>query len=227
VNIYGASPGKVQVIPAGVDTNLFYPADEQTARRKLGLGGGRIILFAGRVEPIKGIDVLLRAVALLGNEEGSRLIIVGGDLEGSDEVLRLRSLACELGIVDRVIFWGAVEQEKMPLFYNAANVCVIPSLHESFCLVALEAMACGTPVVASRVGGLMTTIRDGETGFLVREHSPAAFAGYLALILNNRILEKALGEAGRASVQEYQWSGIAGKVFDVYQQVTQTRCQAD
>jgi len=225
INIYGANPGRVLVIPGGVDTNLFHPGDKLKARRELGLGDEKILLFAGRIEPIKGIDILLRAVASLGNSRQLRLLIVGGDLEGNEEVLRLRSLAGELGIGDRVIFWGTVTQEKMPLFYNAANVCIVPSLHESFCLVALEAMACGTPVVASRVGGLMTTIKDGETGFLVGERSPEAFSGRLELLLNNERLEQAMGSAGRAAAMRYPWSTITGQVLGVYWQMINTRCR--
>lgn len=225
VEIYGANPERVMVIPGGVDTDLFHPVDQAQARRELGLGDGKILLFAGRIEPIKGIDILIRAMALIKGNKGLRLLIVGGDLDGNTEVSRLRSLAGTLGINDRVRFWGAAEQDRMPLFYNAADICVIPSLHESFCLVALEAMACGTPVVASRVGGLMTTIRDGKTGFLVRELVPEAFAERLELILGNEGLAQRLGNAGHITADEYKWSAIAGKLLSVYEQTINTLCK--
>jgi D-inositol-3-phosphate glycosyltransferase len=225
INIYGARPERVQVIPGGVDVDLFRPMDKQKARSELGLSDGKILLFAGRVEPIKGVDILLHAIASLKGKKELHLLIVGGDLDGNGEVSRLRSLAGELDISDRMTFWGSVEQEKMPLFYNAVDICVVPSLHESFCLVSLEAAACGTPVVASRVGGLMTTVRDGETGFLVSERSPEAFAGRLELILDNAGLAEAMGKAGRASAMEYQWSTIAEAMLRVYRQMIDTECK--
>jgi D-inositol-3-phosphate glycosyltransferase len=226
VNICGAQVDRVQVIPGGVDTDLFHPMDRQQARLALGLDYGKILLFAGRVEPIKGVDTLLRTMAMLKNTAGLQLLIVGGDSDGNGELARLHSLAGETGISDRVIFRGAVEQEQMPLFYNAADVCVVPSLHESFCLVALEAASCGTPVVASRVGGLMTTVRDGETGFLVDPHSPEAFAGRLELLLANAGLKEAMGKAGRAAAMRYQWSMVAERILAVYRQLLCTHCMA-
>ena len=158
-----------------------------------------------------------RAWSLEGRE--LRLLILGADLEGGGEIARLRSLAGELGISDRVTFWGAVEQGRLPLFYSAADICVVPSFHESFCLVALEALACGTPVVASRVGGLATTIRDGETGYLIGELSPEAFAQRLELLLGDEGLMVKMGDAGRASVMRYSWSAIADEVLGLYEEL--------
>jgi D-inositol-3-phosphate glycosyltransferase len=217
VNLYGASRDRILVIPAGVDTDLFRPIDKQESRSLLGLGKGKTMLFAGRIEPIKGIDVLLGAVQSLNNgDENVRLLIVGGDLEGNGEVARLRSEVYRMGIADRVTFYGAAEQDKMPLFYNAADVCVVPSLHESFCFVALEAMACGTPVVASKVGGLKTTIEDGKTGYLVAEHSSRAFAHSVKRILEDGDLQHEMGKAARNRALQFRWSTVAEKMLVTY-----------
>jgi D-inositol-3-phosphate glycosyltransferase len=217
VRIYGAQPAKIKVIPCGVDLNLFHPLDKEKARSELGLlDHSKILLFAGRIQPFKGTDILLRAVASFEDKDDLRLLILGGDLESASEVARLRSLSGELGIGDKVTFFGAVEHGMMPLFYCAADVCVVPSYHESFGLVALEALACSTPVVASRVGGLATIIRDGETGCLIDELSHEAFARRLELLLGDEELRRRMGEAARSSVMKYTWSKVAGQVLRVY-----------
>jgi len=219
--IYGAQPERVQVIPGGVDLELFHPVDREKARNELGLPGrSGILLFAGRIQPFKGIDILLRAVACLEDRDDLCLIILGADSESDGEVARLRALAGELGIMDKVTFLGAVEHGKMPLFYSAADVCVVPSYHESFGLVALEAMACGTPVVASRVGGLATIIEDGETGYLIDGLSHEAFAQRLELLLDNEELRRQMGDAAHLSVMKYAWSVVAGQVLRVYEELT-------
>jgi D-inositol-3-phosphate glycosyltransferase len=149
------------------------------------------------------------------------------DLEGNVEVARLRSVAYQMGIADRVTFFGAVEQDKMPLFYNAADVCVVPSLHESFCFVALEAMSCGTPVVASKVGGLKTTIDDGRTGYLVADHSPDAFAHNIELILGNGDLQREMGKAARTRAMQFRWSSVAERVLEAYGQTVSLRTSVE
>jgi len=214
VRLYGANRDRVEVIPCGVELDLFRPMDKGKARGELGLDDTKVLLFAGRIQPLKGLDILLKAVACLDPSDLC-LLIVGGDGEGG-EVARLRSLAGELGIAEKVVFLGAVEHERMPLFYNAANVCVVPSYHESFCLVAIEALACGTPVVASRVGGLATTIRHGETGYLIAELSAGAFARRLQLLLDDEELQRRMGAAARAWVAKYSWSAVVDRVLEVY-----------
>jgi D-inositol-3-phosphate glycosyltransferase len=220
IHLYGAQREKVAVIPCGVKVDLFRPMDRVQARRELGLDQAKIVLFAGRIQPLKGIDILLKAVACLEDHSELCLLIVGGDAESVDEMARLGSLAAELGISQRVSFLGAVAHERMPLLYNAANVCVVPSYHESFCLVAIEALACGTPVVASRVGGLATTISDGQTGYLIPQLSAEAFAQRIQLLLGDEELERRLGTQGRNSVMKYSWSAIADQVLEVYQAMT-------
>ena len=176
------------------------------------------MLFAGRIQPIKGLDLLLRAVSHLPDGRNTRLLVVGGNAGKADELVRMKSLANELGIGNKVVFMGVVEHEKMPLFYNAADVCIIPSYHESFGLVAVEALATGTPVVASRVGGLATIVKDGETGYLVDELSPEAFALHICLLLGDEEVRQVMAGAARPSVEEYAWSLMARRVIKVYEE---------
>ena len=220
IGIYGASADRVSIIPCGIDLGLFHPWDKQKARSELGIDDSKVLLFAGRIEPIKGIDILLRAMACLANGEELRLLVVGGDSASADEVARLCSLARALGIEDRVTFFGAVEHGRMPLFYNAADVCVVPSYYESFGLVAAEALACGTPVVASRVGGLATIVKDGDTGYLVDGPSHEAFAQCLELLLAEEELRRRMAAAARSSVMKYAWPAVARRVLHVYGEVT-------
>jgi D-inositol-3-phosphate glycosyltransferase len=224
INIYGARLGRVKVIPCGVDLGLFHPTDKEKLRSELGLSGhSKIILYAGRIEPFKGIDILLRAVACLEDKKDLRLLIVGGDSDSDGEVARLRSLASELGIEERVIFWGTVEHDRMPLFYNAANVCVVTSYHESFGLVAVEALACSTPVVAPRVGGLATIIKDGETGYLIDDRSGEAFAQRLELLLSDEVVRQRMEDAARPSVMKYAWPIVARQVLSTYEELSTAR----
>ena len=220
VHLYGSQPEKVRVIPGGVDLDSFHPIDKQIARRELHLEGyGRVLLFAGRLQPIKGLDLLLRALTHLPNGRSTRLLVVGGNAGKADELAKLNSLVSELGISNKVAFVGAVEHEKMPTFYNAADICVIPSYHESFSLVALEALASGTPVVASRVGGLATIVKDGETGYLVDERSPETLAMYLCLLMGENEIRESMAKAARQSVMEYDWSLIARRALRVYREL--------
>jgi len=221
VRFYGAQPDRIEVIPCGVDLTLFRPIDKNEARQKLGLSNGKIVLFVGRIEPLKGIDILLNAVASLEDKDDLRVLIIGGDSGDSEEVARLSWLATDLGIGEKVAFVGAIEHERLPLFYSAANICVVPSYYESFGLVALESLACGTPVVASRVGGLPSIIRDGETGYLIPWHCPEPFTEQLELLLANESLARSFGIAGRASVENFSWSTVAEQVAEVYETLTE------
>ncbi|MFQ6019796.1 MAG: glycosyltransferase [Dehalococcoidia bacterium] len=217
-NVYTVPQERIEVVPCGVDIDLFRPRDKGRMRRKLGLSPEEsIVLFVGRIEPLKGIDILLRAAAQL--DRRFCLLVVGGDDKDAQRRADLRDLARALGIADRVEFVDAVPHQRLPLYYNAADVCVIPSHYESFSLVALEAMACGVPVVASRVGGLRDTVRDGETGYLVPWHCPEPFAERLSLVLGNRELRQSLGLIARSAVERFRWADIAARVEEIYHQL--------
>jgi D-inositol-3-phosphate glycosyltransferase len=220
VNIYEARPDNVKVIPCGVDLGLFQSMDKEEVHRELGLPEySKILLFVGRIEPFKGIDVILRTLACLGRKKHLHLLIVGGDADSDGELDRLRSLATELGIEEMVTFWGAVEHERIPLLYNAADICVIASYHESFGLVALEALASGTPVVAPRVGGLSTIISDGETGYLIDNRSVGDFTRHLERLLDDDELLQRMGHAARPSVMKYAWPLVARQVLNIYEEL--------
>lgn len=216
--LYGADAGRIEVVPCGIDLELFTPMEKEVARRKLGLKDGeRVILFVGRIEPLKGIDILISAAAQLHEDENFIVLIVGGGGRATEEIAQLRAQAAELGVDHHISFEGAVDHSRLPLYYNAADVCVVPSYYESFGLVAVESMACGTPVVASRVGGLTTTVRDGETGYLIPWRCPEPFAERLELLLDNDELRASFGRAGREAVERYRWANVADAVGALYE----------
>jgi len=215
IALYGVPPQRITVVPCGVDTDAFRPLDKAGIRRELGLAPKeQVVLFVGRIEPLKGIDVLLRAVSHLDGL--FRVLVIGGDGKDVARKSELAVLAAELRIADKVTFLDAVPHEALPLYYNAADICVVPSYYESFGLVAVEAMACGVPVIASRVGGLKETVQDGQTGYLVPWLCPEPFAERLELLLNNEPLRRSLGREARAAAERYHWSEVAARVEDVY-----------
>ncbi len=221
VRLYGAAVERISVVPCGVNLDLFQPVEQRAARRELALReDDRILLFVGRVEPLKGIDILLGAAAELTMEHDCSVLVIGGDSGAQQgEIAYLRNLATRLGIAERVSFLGSVDHERLPLYYSAADVCVVPSFYESFGLVALEAMACGTPVVASRVGGLAGTVRDGETGYLIPWRCPEPFAERIELLLGNEELRRAFGRTAREVVERFRWSNVAESVIGVYREL--------
>jgi D-inositol-3-phosphate glycosyltransferase len=221
VSLYAADRARIAVVPCGVDLDLFAPMEKEAARARLQLADAdRIILFVGRIEPLKGIDILINAAAQLHDNENFRVLIVGGDARAEAELDQLRALAARLGVDHHIAFVGAVEHEDLPLYYNAADVCVVPSYYESFGMVAVEAMACGTPVVASRVGGLASTVSDGETGYLIPWRCPEPFAERLELLLDNDELRASFGRAGREAVERYRWANVAEAVAALYDSVS-------
>ena len=213
----GATPGQVQVIPCGVDLQLFTPHERKQAREQLGWKqDSPVLLFAGRLDPFKGPDLLLRAAAMM--REKAQSVIVGGKPKDDDEIQQLRQLAADLHITKRTHFLGAHPQQELPLFYSAADVTVIPSCHESFGLAAVESLACGTPVVATRAGGLTTIIRNGETGYLV-PRNPGFFAERLDALLRQPALLEKMREAARSSTLQYSWKQVAELVRETYESV--------
>jgi len=213
----GVSANRVQVIPCGVDLKLFVAQNKQQARKKWGLKQHQpILLFVGRLDSFKGPDLFLRAVAMM--EEPTQAVIVGGQLQGDSDVQALQKLACDLNIQQRVHFLGARPQQELPLLYSAADVTVVPSYHESFGLVAVESLACGTPVVATRAGGLMTVVRHNETGYLV-PRCPGFFAERLDTLVSDPALLAAMQLAARPSVLHFSWASIASRVNQVYDEL--------
>jgi D-inositol-3-phosphate glycosyltransferase len=219
VSHYEADASRIAVIPCGVDTELFTPGDQAAARASLGLDDRPRLLYVGRLAPIKGLETLLDGMARL-RASGSRaqLCIVGGDadepLDGHEGELRVRLHRLDLG--DVVTFVGAQPQERLRTWYVAADAVVLPSYYESFGMVALEAMACGSPVIASRVGGLQTTVRDRVTGVLVPDHDPASLADALARVLDDPDLRWRLGHEGVRWAAQHRWPCVAEAVCREY-----------
>jgi D-inositol-3-phosphate glycosyltransferase len=221
-----ATPTPISVIPGGVDLERFSPIPRARARAELGLATSeRVVLFVGRIQRLKGVEVLLRAFARL-NDLGARLVVVGGQPgtgHESREITRLHHLATRLGIAERTTFVGAVAHERLPLFYSAADTTVMPSSYESFGLVAVESLACGTPVVATRIGGLTSIVRDGETGVLVPWRDTEMFADRLRQVLEDDALRQRMASQARSSVLEYGWDRIADQHLALYEEVLALR----
>ena len=213
---HNVDPLKVEVIPCGVDTDLFNPIDRNVAKEKLGISASRVALYVGRIEPLKGLEILIRAVTQIHSDEGLSLIIVGGDPDADEEIIRLKQIILALRMESSISFIGAVDQQELPLYYNASDVLVIPSYYESFGLVALEAMACGIPVIASRVGGLPTTVKDSKTGYLVPWRCPDPFADKLQIILNNQSIHDAMSRSAIELSLQMKWSKVAEDLAEAY-----------
>ena len=215
--LYGAEPERVRLIPCGVDLGKFRPLDQKEVRKQLGLNGEKLLLYVGRVEPLKGLDLLVETAAQMeAGEENVRMMVVGGGGPGEPETDRVRRLAEERQVDGIIDFVGRVEHDELPLYYNAADVCVVPSFYESFGLVALESMACGTPVVASRVGGLPTIVHHGHTGYLKSWRCPEAFANSVEMIISSSGLQESMGAAARRRAEMMGWSSVASMVSDEY-----------
>jgi D-inositol-3-phosphate glycosyltransferase len=228
--LYQADVEKIVVIPPGVDINRFYPIPEDEAKEFIGVPPcGRMILFVGRIEPLKGLDVLLEAIAWL-RQQGSLaenpfcLVVIGGDAEGngdslSAEMTRIQALGEHYGLQDLVTFLGKRGQDTLPYYYSAAEVVVVPSQYESFGMVALEAMACGRPVVASQVGGLAYLVQDGITGFTVPVDDPQALGEHLLVLMSDPVLRQQMGQQAVFYARRYGWERIAERLMTVYKEL--------
>lgn len=212
IHCYDGLPHAISIVPCGVNLNLFKPINKRIAKEHLGLNIEHILLFVGRVVPLKGVERLLRALTYLENEE-LKLLIVGGDNYSQSELDRLKRLVHCLRISDSVSFLGPVKQEVLPYFYSAADVFVLPSHYESFGMAALESLACGTPVVATDVGAMNDIIKQGKTGYVIKENTPRNLADKISLLLS-----KAVSDAGsiRESVRRFCWSSVAKPMIDEY-----------
>jgi D-inositol-3-phosphate glycosyltransferase len=221
--LYGGEPSRIEIVAPGVDHAFFSPGHRPQARRALGLPeDGPVLLFVGRLQPLKGASVAVEALARLETRRDAVLVVIGGPsgLLGQEELSRLHALVAELGLGHRVRFVPPQRHEMLSTYYRAADVCLVPSRSESFGLVALEAAACGTPVVASAVGGLRTLVDHGRTGFLVDGRDPASFARHVAdlLVDPGLAVEMAVNAAARA--RGYTWSGAAARLRGLYAELT-------
>jgi len=226
--LYKADPNKMVVIPPGVDVCHFYPIPSDEAKEYVGLKPeDRMVLFVGRIERLKGVDTLIEAMACLQSKEAGKpvhLAIIGGDPGASREDMtvemsRLQKLCDDLGLDKSVVFLGKRDQDKLPYYYSAAEVLVMPSHYESFGMVALEAMACGTPVIASEVGGLAYLVRDGETGFTIPDQEPEKLCEKLSWLLNDKELHATMSQRAVEYAQDYAWEKIAEQIVGVYDEL--------
>jgi D-inositol-3-phosphate glycosyltransferase len=227
VDLYGADPERIRVVPAGVDHELFLPRPREEARRSLHMTGRRLVLFVGRLQAHKGPDVAIRAFAEAVARDPRRtsdlvLAVVGGPSGRSpdgDESARLEELATDLRVGDRVLFFPPQPQPRLADFYSAAEAVLVPSRSESFGLVALEAQAGGAPVIAADTGGLRFLVQDGVTGFLVPGHDPADYAERLLSILADRVGARRMADAAVARALRFSWDSTTERIVDVYREV--------
>jgi D-inositol-3-phosphate glycosyltransferase len=225
--LYHADPARIRIVAPGVDHAFFGPGDRGQARRALGLAEyGPLLLFVGRIQPLKGAAVAVRALAsLVPDHPDARLVIVGGPSgpQGETEVDRLVALVDELHLSDKVVFVPPRPHELLSTYYRAADVCLVPSRSESFGLVALEAAACGTPVVASDVGGLRSLIDHGRTGYLVEDPAPETFAAWVRQILAEPLLAERLSTGSVLRARRYTWARAADLLREIYAELTAGR----
>ena len=226
VGAYGADPARVFVVAPGVDLTTFRPVGRSEARRKIGVGDGPLLLFVGRLERLKGVDIAIRALAEL-REAGRpdlRLLVLGEDSHDGNESEkdRLKQVAHAFGVRGSVDFVGSVAHHELPYFYSAADCCVMPSYSESFGLVGLEAQACGCPVVGSGVSGIRSVVRDEVTGFLIDADNPSVYAQRIGLLLDDPELARQMGLRGRLLAQRFSWNRTADRMAEMFSSVVDT-----
>lgn len=232
--LYRADASKLTIIPPGVDTSHFYPIDKDEAKQFIGLKPeDRMILFVGRIEPLKGVDTLIQAMSYLSDdlknkEKPVHLAIVGGDVnvnphEMSSEMKRLQKLSDDLCMGSTILFLGKRAQDTLPYYYSAAEMLVMPSLYESFGMVALEAMACGTPVIASEVGGLGYLVENDVTGFTIPDSDPQVLSEKISVLLSNHDVRIDMGCRAVEHATKYEWGTIAKQVIALYEEVSSNK----
>jgi len=226
VGLYRADPDHIRIVPPGVDHTVFFPRSREAARERLHLSGLRLALYVGRLQSHKGPDVAVRTLAeAVARDPGAAqdlvLAIVGGPSGTGHgvEVSRLMELAGALGVSDRVILFPPLPQARLADVYSAADVVLVPSRSESFGLVALEAQACGTPVVAAAVGGLRYVVQHGLTGYLVQGHDPADHAERMLQILRDGRMAAELGEWAARQALRFTWDATAAELAGIYREL--------
>ena len=228
IRLYGAARNRLSVVAPGVDLQVFAQRSTAALRKRLGLGDAQVVVFAGRLERLKGAETVIRAMAhLVGDRVQSEppiLLVIGADsqngasesrLSGGEQA-RLVALADSLGIGGQVRFLGSVDQPALASYLSLAAVCVVPSYSESFGLVALEAAACGTPVVAARVGGLPTIVKDGLTGFTLVSHEPAQYAERIGRLLADEELRRCFSRRSRLVATQFTWKDTVDRLVAEY-----------
>lgn len=214
---YQADPDRIEIVPPGVDHAYFSPGNQAGARWALEVDDRPLLLFVGRIQPLKGVDVAVRTLAALERDDARLWIVGGASGQGGDaEVARVHELIDELGVADRVDFIPPQPHHLLSTYYRAADVCLVPSRSESFGLVALEAAACGIPVVASAVGGLLTLVEHGHTGFLVEGRDPADYAAWVDHVLADPVRARRLSVSAAARARTYTWSTSAARLRRIY-----------
>jgi D-inositol-3-phosphate glycosyltransferase len=233
VELYGADPARIALVSPGVEHAFFSPGDRAQARRAVGLDGADpVVLFAGRIQPLKGPVVAVEALAWLRRRPGraarATLVMVGGPSgpQGLDELRSVRGAVAVHGLRSQVRLLPPQPHEMLSTFFRAADACVVPSHSESFGLVALEAAACGTPVVAAAVGGLTTIVRDGETGYLVEGRDPEDFARPLATLLEQPAHAARMGRRAAQWARAYTWSRAADDLWGRVVELTRSELVA-
>lgn len=232
VGLYGAEADRIRIVPPGVDHSIFFPRKRKEAKARLHLTGVRLVLFVGRLQAHKGPDVAVRAIAeaVARDPKGMTdvvLAIVGGPSGPGQtaEVAHLMDLASALGVAERVMFFPPQSQTRLADFYSAAEVLLVPSRSESFGLVALEAQACGTPVVAAATGGLRYVVEDGVTGFLVPGHDSGDYADRLIALLRDPAGARRMGSAGVVKAVRFSWDATASEILSVYRELARARTE--
>jgi len=219
IDFYGASPETISVVPCGVNLDLFKPMNKGFARQELQLNDDEhVILFVGRIVPLKGIENLLKAMKYLNNKK-IKLVVVGGDDYSRLEVKRLERLSYQLQVHKSVVFLNSMEQKILPYFYSASDVCVIPSYYESFGLVALESLACGTPVITTDVGCMKSVINEPKTGYVISDNTPHNLANKISYLLKKPNTDS---YSIRESITRFSWSNIAETIINEYDSIIKT-----
>src|SRR5580658_4175572 len=227
-SLYGADPDRIRIVPLGVDHAFFGPGHRPQARRALGLPlDGRLLLFVGRIQPLKRADVAVETLAELSDSgsEPYRLVVVGGPSgpHGEKSLQSLHDVADARGVREHVHFVAPQPHELLSSYYRAADVCLVPSRSESFGLVALEAAACGTPVVASAVGGLTTLVDDGHTGFLVEDGDPSSYAAAVRRVFDEPLAAERLSTASVLRARRYTWRAAARTLVELHDELASSR----
>ncbi len=235
--LYQAPANKIEIIPPGVDLSHFYPIPPDEAKEFVGVPlDKKMVLFVGRIEPLKGIKTLLQAIGIM-RENGQAgddlcLAVIGGELRDKngqepDEVKSLMKLRDDYGLQDLVTFLGKQDQDSLPYYYSAAEMVIMPSHYESFGMVALESMACGTPVIASLVGGLIHLVEDGVTGYHVPVEDPHALSTRIASLLKDKALRYRMGHDAFAFAKKYGWENISSRMIKIYTELLEGREVSD